>query len=103
MSLATVSEYSTVYVAASGDAAIAKEPALVEQPDVPISGASASSAAFSAATRFVRVNVDVNCRAKFGAPGTTALATASKRMTAGATEYFAVDAGGVVAFIASAT
>lgn len=73
-----------------------QEPSAATQT-VTISGASAQSAAFGAATRYVRLHSDVSMSYLFGANPT---ATTSKpRLAAGVTEYFGVVAGQKVAAI----
>ncbi len=63
------------------------EPALADQ-QLAVGGTSAQSAAFNQHTQFVRLHSDVACRVQFG-DNPTASAT-SKRLAAGATEYFGV-------------
>ena len=97
MALCDITEYDKLARDASG--AIIQtggEPAAVQQ-QVAVAGASAQSAAFSLATRFVRVHSDVPTRILFGA-NPTAVAT-SMRIAAGATEYFGVIPGQKIAVI----
>ena len=64
---------------------------------VTIGGASAASAAFNAATRFVRLHTDAICSIEFG---TAPVAEATnERMSADQTEYRGVTAGEKVAVI----
>lgn len=73
-----------------------EEPALAIQK-VTVGVASAQSAAFNAATKFVRLHTDVICSVIFAADPT---ATAShSRMAANSTEFFGVVAGHKVAVI----
>jgi hypothetical protein len=58
---------------------------------------STQSAAFSAATRFVRIVADANCHVAFGANPTAS--TSSMRLTADASEFFGVVPGQKVAAI----
>lgn len=70
-----------------------------------VGATSVASAPFSAGTRFVRLHTDVNCAVEFRAntPGAdpTAVAAASQRLPAGATEFFGVRPGYKVAVITS--
>lgn len=78
--------------------AVGAEPAIAEQR-VAIGGASASSAAFNAKTKFVRIHTDAICSIKFGASGSTTAVATEKRMAANTTEFFGVVPGQVVANI----
>lgn len=73
-----------------------QEPSIAEQ-NVTIGVGSTQSAAFNAATKFVRVHTDAICSVAFGA-NPTAVATA-KRMAAGQTEFFGVRPGDKIAVI----
>jgi hypothetical protein len=85
-----ISEYAAVGVAQGTVAQVAAEPILANQL-VDFSGGVASSAAFNAATSYVRVVCDTQCAVLFGtAP--TAL-TSSKLLPALLPEYFAVPKG----------
>ena len=91
---------ATLYIAEfggviTGRPPMANVPALVEQT-VAI-GAEADSAAFSAATTYVRLHADAICSVQFGAAPTAT--TATMRLAAGQTEYFAVTAGHKVSVI----
>lgn len=69
----------------------ADQPVVVEQT-VAIGGASASSSAFNALTKLVRIHTDAICSIVFG---TAPTATTSKmRLAAGQTEYFSVPLNG---------
>jgi hypothetical protein len=73
-----------------GQGQMPMEPPLAEQT-VAISGSSAQSNAFSAATRFIRLHTDSICSVEIG---TNPTATASKgRMAANQTEYRGVPVG----------
>ena len=63
-------------------------------------GAEAESSAFNLGTRFIRVHTDAICSIKAGAAGVSAT-TASMRLAAGQTEYFAVQPGDVLSVIAN--
>jgi hypothetical protein len=94
MAVLSIREYSNL----TGDGAlqIAKEPAIASQ-SLSITGTSAQSAAFNAATRYVRIQTDVRASLEFGAsPEAT---PTSCVLAAGATEYFGVTAGQKVAGI----
>lgn len=83
----------------NGPTQAAQQPPVVDQTPVAITGASAQSAAFNAATTLVRIHTDSICSVLFGA-NPTALTT-SARMVAGQTEYFGVLPGMKVAVIAN--
>lgn len=74
------------------------EPALADL-QVAITAGSVQSAAFPDNTRLVRVHADAVCRVAFGDNPTAAATT--KRMAAGATEYFGVRPGHKIAVITS--
>ena len=65
---------------------------------VAIGGASAQSAAFNTNTQIVRIEADAVCSVEIGGANPTATAT-SQRMSAGQTEYFAVNPGEKLAVI----
>lgn len=98
MSTLYVSEYSQILSDIAGAVQIGMEPAIAEQA-LSIGGGSTPSAAFNAATRFVRLHTDAVCSVSFG-PSPVAVATA-KRMAANTTEYFGVQAGQKVAVISN--
>lgn len=64
---------------------VAIEPAVAEQ-SVAVSGTSASSAAFSATTRWVRLLADEDVHVKFGLP--TPTATTSHQLLRAGVEYW---------------
>ncbi len=70
----------------------------VANQTVAIGGASASSAAFNALTKFIRVHADAICSVAVG--GTSPVATATqRRMASNQTEYFGVNPGDKIAVI----
>lgn len=95
-----ITEYATLGSVLGGVANIAPGVALVDPAPVTIAGASAQSAAFNASTRYVRLHTDAICSIAFGADPTAT--TASRRMAADQTEYFAVEGGHKVAVITNA-
>jgi len=76
-----------------------KEPAVVVQTPVTISGTSAQSAAFQGNTRFVMVHTDAICSIRFGLDPTATIDDA--RMAADETRFFAVRPYDKVAVIAN--
>lgn len=92
-----ISEFSVLGVTSNGGAQIASLPSLVDQSTLDISGGVQSSAAFNAATRYIRVFSEVQCAVK-GASGAT---TASLPVAAFTPEYFGVQPGGIVSVIAN--
>lgn len=94
-----VTEYTDLATARNGAAVMAgSEPSRVTQ-QVSVTGGSLASAAFSDATKFVRVHSDIACRIAFGqAPVASG---ASQRLAAGATEYFGVQSGIKIAVIST--
>lgn len=76
-----------------------KEPALVVQTPVAISGTSAQSAAFNQYTRFVMVHADVICSIRFGEDPTATIDDA--RMVADETRFFGVRPGDRIAVISN--
>lgn len=93
-----VTEYSELAKdTLSRDMMAAKEPSLVEQTPITISGSSAQSAAFSTNTNLIRVHTDAICSVLVAIDPT---ATANhKRMAANQTEYFGVRPGHKIAVI----
>lgn len=90
MAFLYITEYIDVPQQQGGMIPMGSEPG-VDQAPLAIAGASAASAAFAAATKFVRLHTDAVCSVKFG---TVPVATsANKRLAANATEYFAVAQG----------
>ena len=86
-----VTEFSDEGQSVRGAIQIAAEPELASQT-VSITGSNAASAAFNAATIYVRIHTDAICSIAFG---TTPVATAAKRrLAADQTEYFGVPVGG---------
>lgn len=90
-----------------GHLPVAHMPPVAEQT-LGISGSSAASSAFNAATRFVRLETDTNCSIAFGAAPTAQSvsttqtgsgASGTARLAAGIPEYFAVTPGMKVAAI----
>lgn len=84
---------------AGGVLEVAAEPSLQQTP-VDFSGGVASSAAFNAKTRFVRIICDAQCSVKFGASPQTAT-NANTPLAAMAPEYFGVVGGQIVSVIAN--
>lgn len=78
------------------DAPIAQMPPVAEQTRS-ISGSSAQSSAFNAATRFVQLHTDAICSIAIGANPTAT--TSTMRMPADTIIYFGVTAGDKVAAI----
>lgn len=76
---------------------VGHEPSLAEQV-IATTGASAASAAFNGSTKFIRVHAATIVSIKIGS-GTPVADTNTKRMAAGATEYFAVEPGHKIAAI----
>lgn len=100
MAILFISEYSKASIDNQGRGVMAgKEPAVVTQI-VAIGAGSVASAAFSSATKFVRLHTDTACNFAFGiAP--TAVADTSPRMAANQTEFFGIPPGYKVAVIAA--
>ncbi|MDX2059942.1 MAG: hypothetical protein SFV24_19185 [Gemmatimonadales bacterium] len=73
-----------------------KEPALAQQI-VNIAASSTQSSPFNTETRLIRVNVDAICSIAIGV-SPTAVVTA-QRLSAGQTEFFAVEPGHRIAVI----
>ena len=80
------------------DIAAAQEPSIATQK-VPISGASAQSAAFNDDTRYIEVHTDVICSISFGVNPTATIS--HKRMAANQTQFFGVVPGHKVAVISN--
>jgi hypothetical protein len=89
-----ISEYSGIGF--GSNQSLPQEPPLAEQT-VSMSGTSAQSSAFNAATRFIRVHTDAICSILIGSNPTAT--TAKKRLAADQTEYFAVNSGDKIAAI----
>lgn len=95
-----ITEYADLARSSSGHVVVAgQEPAQATQ-QVAIGGTSDRSNAFGTATHFVRVHADANCRIEFGGDAVEAAAT-SRRLPAGASEYFGVRPGMYLAVISS--
>ena len=96
MAVLYITEYDRVAVAAGAGMAMGAEPAKASQT-VAIGGSTTPSAAFGAATAYIRVHSDVICSI---AIGTAPIATATTaRLAANQTEYFAVRSGDKIAVI----
>lgn len=92
-----VSEYFTQPIIGNGQmGGVASEPSVATQK-ITMSGTSAQSSAFNAATKFVRLHADAVCSVAFGSNPTAAATSA--RMAANTTEYFGVNPGDKVAVI----
>ena|ERR1700680_1405299 len=98
MALLYITEYESITPTSEGGAAqIPREPAVVDQAPIAISGSSLQSVAFGKTTNYVRLHCDAICSVKFGANPT---ATASnQRMAASQTEFKGVTPGYKVAVI----
>jgi hypothetical protein len=83
--------YITEYGSPAGRAQIAQEPAIAVQK-VSFTGTPGTSAAFNAATAFIRIHVDGIASIKFGTAPTAA--TTDPRLPADAVEYFGVPPAG---------
>lgn len=88
--LANITEYAAVGVAQGTVAQIAAEPRL-GSADVNFAGGATQSAAFNAATSYVRVICDTQCAVTFGTNPTAT--TTSTLVPALLPEYFAVPKG----------
>lgn len=99
-----ISEYSTLASTNSGgsSAQIAAEPAITDQTPVDFSGGVASSAAFNAGTRYIRLMCDTRCAVKVrpACAGTSA-STSNKPLAADTPEYFGVQPLDCISVIAS--
>ncbi|MFA5897882.1 MAG: hypothetical protein WC829_02090 [Hyphomicrobium sp.] len=95
-----ISEYAYIGGGANGAyIGVAPEPPLAEQA-LAISGTSNPSAAFNAATWFIRVHTDAICSILVGS-GTPVATGVKKRLPADHTEYFAVTPGHKLAVISN--
>lgn len=90
-----ISEYSSL---AGGNVQIVALPAVAIQSTLDISGGAQTSAAFSGATRYIRVVCEVQCAVR--ADGTTAT-TSSTLLPALSPEYFGVQRGMTISVIAA--
>lgn len=98
MAVLYITEYAELAQSQGNPVAAGEEPAIATQT-VAIGGASTPSAAFNAATRFVRLHTDAICSVTFGI--TPVATTASPRMAANQTEFFGAISGFAVAVIAN--
>ena len=89
-------EFSDV-LALSDKLMAASAPGILQQTPVAIAAGSAQSAAFSGATKFIRVHTDVICSINIGFNPTATAQNA--RLAANQTEYFGVWPGQQVAVI----
>ena len=96
MALLYIWEFSDV-LALSDKLMAASAPGILQQVPVTIGVGSAQSAAFSGATKFIRVHNDVVCSINIGFNPTATAQNA--RMAAGQTEYFGVWPGQQIAVI----
>ena len=90
------SEYQNLPILTGRAVPTGDEPAVAEQV-VAIGAGSVQSAAFNAATRFIRVHTDAICSFKFGAAPTATADT--PRLAANSTEFFGVLPGHKIAII----
>jgi hypothetical protein len=95
---AYISEYAALSGTSSGQATaqIATLPPFADQK-VDFSGGAASSAAFNAKTKFIRVHCDAACSINISGPATTSNA----RIPLDGVEYFGVLPGSVLSVIAN--
>lgn len=91
-----VTEHTSPRIVQGGLLPVVTMPPLATQT-VAIGGTSAQSSAFNSKTRMVAVHTDAICSIEFGENPTAT--SNSKRMAAGATEYFEVIAGHKIAVI----
>jgi hypothetical protein len=92
MAVLFVTEFARQARDASGYGMVVGEEPPAAQQTVAIGATSTQSAAFNAATRFVRLHADAVCSVEFGA-SPTATAT-SRRLAANQTEYFGIPPNG---------
>jgi len=78
---------------------VVRDPPIVDQAPVAIAVGAASSSAFNARTRIVRLHCDVVCSILIGPQGSTVATAANARMAANQTEYRMVIPGYVVSVI----
>ena len=98
MALAYIQELSAVMADGGGTVQIPSQPALRDQAPVAIGGGT--SQPFGVGTRFARINVDATCSFLFSGNGTPAT-TNNARMAQNQTEYFKVNPGDTVSFVAN--
>jgi hypothetical protein len=93
MSRMFISEYERMTEVTGGyRVAVGEEPSIAEQV-ITFTATAGQSAAFNVRTRFVRIEVDGIADILFGT-NPTAVAGASKRLTAGQSEYFGINPNG---------
>lgn len=92
-----VTEFTSLGNADNGQPQIARRPGTTQT--VAIGASSTQSAAFNAATRFIRLHTDAICSTAVSDNPTAT--TASERMPADAVEYFSVRPGDKIAVIAN--
>lgn len=97
MALVDISEYSNLARDGRNDIIQAGAEPPQAQQQVAITAGSVQSSAFGTTTRFLRVHTDAAARVEIGV-NPTAAAT-SRRMAAGATEYFGAIPGQKIAVI----
>jgi hypothetical protein len=100
MAILDITSYRDLARAGKGESIMAPQEPAISNLQVAIGGASAASAVFPDGTRLIRVHTDEACRVEI-AVAPVAAAT-SKRMAAGATEFFGATAGLKIAVIADA-
>jgi hypothetical protein len=99
MAVLSVWEFSEIV--ARGGVLIGRAPGVLQQPPVSIGGGSTQSAAFNAATAYIRLNCDTACCIAIG-QNPVAVQPGVGRMATNQTEYFGVNPGDKVAVIATA-
>src|SRR5262245_60112505 len=88
MAFLYIAEFTDISQVPSGRIQVVRAAPIVEQR-IAIGGGSAQSATFDPRTRVVRLHPDAICSIAFGTNPTAAVTNA--RMSAGQTEYFAVN------------
>lgn len=100
MANAYVTEYAELSRDIFGTGIAAGHEPSIRCQKVAFTGTAASSAAFNARTKFIRVQVDAIAHFKVDALGaTTAATTDDTRLVAGSAEFFGVEAGGKISFV----
>lgn len=101
MAACYINEYASIGSGGPGHpyAQAPKEPAVVRQTPIGISGSPTASAVFGNSSNMIRVNVDSTCSILIG-PAAVA-STNFGRMQAGQTEYFCVQPGHQLSVIAN--
>lgn len=94
-----ISEFAVLTATASGGSPgqMAALPSLVDQSTLDISGGVQSSAAFNAATKYIRIVCEVQCAVRVGGTATTS----SLPLGALSPEYFGVQPGATISVIAN--